>query len=144
MTVIIAADHRGFLLKKELLALTQCGSHDLSWLDVGTDSEARTDYPIFAKKALAEFQKKAGTRMVLLCGTGAGMAICANRVPGVRAAVAWDSIVARRIREEDDANVLVIPSDYVDAGLAREIVCAWISAQFKGGRYAERITMIDS
>ena len=139
----IAADHRGFALKELLKYEVAFGDLEVTWHDVGCFSAERTDYPLFAHKIVQALQRKEISCAVVLCGSGIGMAIAANRFKHVYAGVAWNPDVARAAKEDDNVNVLSIPADYVDSALMREIVQAWLTAQFKGGRYAERLSMVD-
>ncbi|TET34808.1 RpiB/LacA/LacB family sugar-phosphate isomerase [Candidatus Dependentiae bacterium] len=139
MKIAIGADHHG-LVGKEFIKEQIT---DVEWLDVGTLNEERTDYPIFAKKvseALLSGQVQQG---VLLCGTGVGMAIAANRFPKIYAGLAWNEEIARSAKEDDNVNVLVLPADYLSNDQMVTMVKAWRDAQFNEGRYAKRIAMID-
>lgn len=140
--LVIAADHRGFKQKSIILAYL-ARETSITCIDVGTDSDERTDYPLYAHKALALLTEQKVEGALLLCGSGAGMAIVANRLSHVYGAVVWDATVARAVKEEDNCNVLVIPSDFVADDQVCEIVNAWLQATFKGGVYAKRLAMID-
>src|SRR5262245_2422947 len=107
----IGADHAGYALKERLV--TELRRLGYEPLDLGTHSTESTDYPDYAHEVAARVEHHDAERGVLLCGTGLGMAYAANRHPGVRAAVAWTSEVARLAREHNDANVLVLPSRFV-------------------------------
>lgn len=142
--IAIGADHRGFAMKEYLKKECKFFDSTLTWLDVGVYSEERSDYPLFAiKVAQAVLQKNAHVG-VLLCGSGVGMAIAANRFPGIYAGLAWNEDVARQAKEDDKVNVLVLPSDYIDNEKARAMLVAWLGAEFKHKRYAQRIAMIDA
>jgi ribose 5-phosphate isomerase B len=142
--IAIGADHHGFALKESLKEVVAMGDCMVTWIDIGATSEDRSDYPVFAIKAIEEMKFGDADAAVLMCGTGAGMAIAANRYHGIYAALAWNVATARLAKEDDNANVLVLPSDYVSHELAHDMVTAWLLAEFKQGRYAERIKMIDS
>lgn len=144
ITIAIGADHHGFALKKSLKEVGGMGGYSVSWIDVGGYSDERSDYPEFAIKAIEAMKFGDADAAVLICGTGAGMAIAANRYHGIYAALAWDLTTARRAKEDDHANILVLPSDYIHDELAQDMVTAWLLAEFKQGRYAERIKMIDA
>lgn len=144
ITVAIGADHRGFELKESLLQLSTVCDTAVSWLDVGAASGDRSDYPVFAIKAVEAIKAGKAEYAVLMCGTGVGMAVAANRYPDIYAALAWNVEIARLSREDDNANVLVLPSDYVTHNEARDMVCAWLSARFKSGRYQKRIDLINA
>jgi ribose 5-phosphate isomerase B len=141
--LIIAADHRGFKLKQALTRKSRFGEHKVVWIDVGAANDERSDYPLFAKKAMHEMEKTNATGAVLLCGSGVGMAITANRQPGVYAAVVWNTEIARVSKEDDNSNVIALPADYLSLDEAVNIITAWLASMFKGGRYAERLALID-
>lgn len=136
----IAADHRGYTLKNQLIEKL---STTFDLVDVGTHTSERTDYPLYAQKAVALLLQREVTYAILLCGSGTGMAIAANRFNTIYAAVAWDAEIARRAKEEDNCNVLVLPADYLTLAAAEDIVHAWHTAQFKEGRYRNRIALLD-
>lgn len=139
MKISIGADHRGYALKNYLI------EHESSyqWHDVGAFSSERSDYPLFAQDVCSDFLKGRAERGVLICGSGVGMSIAANRHPGIYAAVCWDERSARIAREDDGVNVLVLPADFIDFQQATSVFRSWISATFKGGRYQERLMLID-
>jgi ribose 5-phosphate isomerase B len=143
ITIGIGADHRGFELKQLLRLRPMIGDYEIIWHDVGCFSVERTDYPPFAQQVARMVKNGEVDLGVLFCGTGTGMAIAANRFPGIYAGVAWDPVIARRMREDDKVNILVVPADFIvtEAPLI-DLVEAWLSATFKGGRYAERLTML--
>lgn len=136
----IGTDHRGFLHKEYI----EKHMPHIDWIDVGTDSQERTDYPIFADKVVKLMQEGTVHCGVLICGTGGGMAIAANRHEKIYAVVAWNAEIARRCKEEDNANILVIASDFSSHVDAVNIIDMWLAQEFKGNRYAERIAMIDN
>jgi ribose 5-phosphate isomerase B len=144
MKIIIGSDHRGFAIKQ--LIQEQMRDIDLTpieWIDVGAFDKERSDYPQFAIDVAQRIVQKQAQLGVLLCGSGVGMAIAANRFPGIRAAIAWNEEAAIMGREDDNTTVLVIPSDFVSGEQAILILRAWLRAEFKGGRYQERLDMID-
>lgn len=140
MNIAIGADHRGYALKQEIQKLMP----ELGWHDCGTSSPEITDYPLYAHAVVRAVLTKTATQGVLLCGTGVGMAIAANRHPGIYAALVWNADVAKRAKEEDYANILVMPSDYVTAQQAVTMIKAWLNAESKEGRYKERVIAIDN
>jgi ribose 5-phosphate isomerase B len=146
--IVIATDHRGFALKEYLKTVPTIeyeeNNFSISWVDVGAFSSERSDYPIFAQHAIQKMHQESVDGAILLCGSGNGMAIAANRFKGVFACVAWNPEVARQAKEDDNCNVLVIPADYVTQKEIIFIISFWLQAEFKGGRYAERLTSIDS
>lgn len=139
MKIAIGADHRGFELKQAI----QNELATITWHDCGTHSLERTDYPLYAHAVVKELLTSNAELGVLLCGTGIGMAIAANRHPGIRAALAWSAAIAIRAKEEDYANILVLPADYVTVEQAVTMIKSWLAARNKEGRYKERIMMLD-
>jgi ribose 5-phosphate isomerase B len=139
MKIGIGADHRGFLLKEFIKQHMPA----IEWVDVGTDSQKRTDYPIFADKVVDLMRKHAVDYGILICASGGGMAIAANRHKNIYAVVGWNKEVACQSKQEDNANILVLASDFITHIEVVSVVKEWIAQEFKGGRYAERIAMID-
>lgn len=145
MKIAIGADHRGFEHKEFIKKhVAQVGAQRYTWIDVGAFDEVRSDYPIFADLVAHKVASHEVDRGVLLCGSGIGMAVVANRYPGIYAGVVWNEKIAHMSREHDKVNVLVMPSDFVTPELAVAMVTRWLEAEFLGGRYQERIDMIDS
>lgn len=140
-TIPIGADHAGFEMKAMLADELRALGYQVE--DVGTYSTESTDYPDYAHKVAHEVETGEVKRGVLLCGTGLGMAYAANRHHGVRAAVVWSPEIARLSREHNDANILVLPSRYLDDGTAREILRTWLDTPFAGGRHVRRIAKIE-
>ena len=141
MKISIGSDHRGFALKKEIKLFFS----NINWIDVGTDSaEKRVDYPLYAKKVCDDLLQKKACRGILICGSGVGVSIAANRNKHIYAALCWNQEVACAARNHDLANVLVLPADFVSEDKAIQIVKTWIDSEFLGGRYKERLNMIDA
>jgi len=140
--IAIAADHAGYRLKEKLKPyLVKKG---LAVKDLGTYSTQRCDYPEFAAKlAKAVAQKRYG-RGILICKSGIGSSIVANRFPGVRAALCYNQIAARLSREHNDSNVLVLGSAFVSAGLAKRILSIWLKSAFLSGRHQRRLHKIQN
>ena len=141
MKIALASDHAGFAEKERLKPLLTdlC----LQFEDLGTVSEASVDYPDYARKVAEEVAAGRVDQGVLVCGSGIGMAITANKVPGVRAAVAWSEETARLARQHNDANVLAIGARTTPPDQIPAIVRAWFSSNFEGGRHAERVAKIE-
>lgn len=137
--IAIGADHRGFTQKEHI----KNALSDYEWIDVGADSDARSDYPVFSHAVSHSISSGQATHGVLLCGSGIGMAIAANRHAGVYAGLAWNKEVAALAKEHDNVNVLVLPSDFISPDEAVKMIKAWLSASFRGGHYADRVAMID-
>jgi ribose 5-phosphate isomerase B len=140
MQLVIGCDHAGLDLKRELLAHLKDAGHAVQ--DVGTHDSTSIDYPDYAEKvarAVADGQAQLG---LLVCGSGQGMCMAANKVHGVRAAVCSDTFSAHAVREHNDANVLCLGQRVVGPGLAQEIVDSFLNAEFEGGRHARRVGKI--
>jgi ribose 5-phosphate isomerase B len=139
--IALGADHAGVSLKDQLAAWLQEGGHDVA--DLGTRSGASVDYPDFARAVAERVAAGAAERGILVCGTGQGMAMTANKVPGVRAGVCLDPFSARMIVEHNDAQVLCLGARVVGGGLAETIVAAFLGAKYEGGRHARRVAKIE-
>lgn len=139
-TIAIGCDHAGFELKEHLKGFLERNGHKVE--DCGTYDEQSVDYPDFARKvaeAVASGRVEVG---LLMCGTGMGMTMVANKVRGIRAALCHDSYTARMAREHNDANVLALGGRLLGKGLAEEIVTIFLSTPFAGGRHARRVEKI--
>ena len=132
----IASDHAGFALKSKL-----CDRFE-SLVDLGTNSEESVDYPDFAHKLTNEVLKDAGNLGILICGTGVGMSMAANRVKGIRAGLVTNNEIARLIRQHNNANVLVLPGRFMDEKEAIKSVKTFIETEFEAGRHQARIDKI--
>lgn len=137
----IGADHAGFALKERLVK--ELAAQGFAPLDVGTDSEESTDYPIYAHRVAERVARGESARGVLLCGTGLGMSYTANRYHGVRAAVAWSPEIAHLARSHGNANILVLPARFLDPDAAVAILHEWLRTPFEGGRHARRVARIE-
>jgi RpiB/LacA/LacB family sugar-phosphate isomerase len=138
--VALGADHRGFALKEELKRWLAARGHQV--FDLGPSSADRVDYPDYAFKVADAVARHQADRGILICSTGIGMSIAANKVLGVRAALADSVRLARLSREHNDANVLCLGADFVSAPVARRIVGVWLRTGFAGGRHARRLAKI--
>src|SRR5687767_402704 len=140
MKIAIASDHAGFEEKERLKPmLTEMG---IEFEDLGSVAEESVDYPDYARKVAEEVSHGRVDQGLLVCGSGTGMAIAANKVPGVRAAVAWSEETARLARQHNDANVLAIGARTTPPTDIPKIVRAWFSTEFEGGRHAARVNKI--
>lgn len=142
-SIAIGADHRGYAMKEFLKQQSNVDAIAVTWLDVGAVDDERSDYPKFSIRAIAAMREKNADCAILICGSGIGMAITANRYPGIYAGVVWNTDIARLAKEDDNVNVLIFPSDYVNNDQALGMLKAWLNAKFKEGRYQERLDMID-
>ena len=140
MKVAIGSDHAGIDLKKELVSLLN--EMKIKCIDFGTDSPQSVDYPDFGEKVSKAVSAGNVERGILICGTGIGMSIVANKVPDIRASLCNDLFTAKMSRLHNDANVLVIGGRIVGRDLAKEIVRTWFSTEFEGGRHANRLNKI--
>ena len=140
MRVALASDHAGYAEKERLKdVLADLG---VEFDDLGTVSEESVDYPDYARKVAEQVAQGRVEQGVLVCGSGTGMAITANKVPGVRAAVAWSEEIARLARQHNDANVLAIGARTTPPDEIPKIVRAWFATEFEGGRHAARVDKI--
>lgn len=140
MKIAVASDHRGFEVKKRIVALLQRLGHDV--LDLGAGSAESCDYPDYAFKVAEEVGEGRRDRGILLCGTGLGMAIAANKVKNVRAAPCHDRITAEMSRRHNDANVLCLSAHLLGEELIDQMIRLWLDTPFEGGRHARRLEQI--
>jgi len=139
--IILGSDHARFDLKEKVKrALDRL---HIPCEDVGTHSTESVDYPDYAHLVAEAVEKGRFARGIVVCGTGLGVSMAANRHPGVRAAVAYDEETARLSREHNDANVLALGSRSLDHGLAERILEVWLKTPFAGGRHARRVQKIE-
>lgn len=139
--IIIGSDHAGFTLKNSLFNYLREQGFDIS--DAGTHSEDSCDYPIIAKDVANKIVNGDYDMGILVCGTGIGMSIAANKVKGVRAAVVSDTCSAKLSRQHNNANILCIGSRIVGESLAKDIVDIWLFTDFAGERHQRRVSMIE-
>jgi ribose 5-phosphate isomerase B len=139
--IALACDHGGFELIQEVKKHLEAGG--FTYRDFGTDSPESCDYPEIAARAARAVSGGECSKGILICGTGAGMAIAANKIPGIRAAACYDTFTAEMIRLHNDANVLAIGARVTGAGLALKIVDQFLNTDFEGGRHGRRVEMIN-
>lgn len=140
MKIALGSDHAGLPLKKEII--THLEGKGIQIEDFGTYTESSCDYPEFALKVAEEVAAKNFDFGILVCGTGIGISIAANKVPGIRAAVCGDTFSAHACREHNDANILALGQRVVGLGLALDIVDIFLDTKFEGGRHQTRINKI--
>jgi ribose 5-phosphate isomerase B len=140
MTIVLGSDHRGFHSKERLKAFLIELGHQV--LDCGADSDASSDYPDFAVPACLKVARKKADRAILMCGSGIGMTMTANKVAGIRAALCHDELTAEMSRRHNDANVLCLAADLLGDELIHRMVEVWLSAPFSGGRHARRVRKV--
>jgi len=141
MKIAIGSDHAGFALKQALVAPLNNAGHEV--LDLGTKGPDSVDYPDFAGAVARSVVSGEADRGILICGSGIGMSIAANRFPGIRAALCLDVETARLSRAHNDSNVLVLAGRKTADAEARSIVDTWLASEFEGGRHAQRIQKIE-
>ena len=138
--IALAADHAGYEEKEKLKpTLDELG---IEYTDMGTASTDSVDYPDYARKVAEAVSRGEFEQGLLVCGSGTGMAIAANKVKGVRAAVAWNEDIARLAREHNDANVLSRPARFMSDDDAKKVVKAFFNSNFEGGRHGRRVEKI--
>ena len=138
--IALGSDHGGFALKQEVIKHLE--ARGLEYKDYGTYSDASCDYPVYGKAvahAVADGECEKG---IIICGTGIGISITANKVPGVRAALCWDVEIARLAREHNNANVLVMPARFTSPEYAISMLEVFLNTEFAGGRHQHRIDKI--
>jgi ribose 5-phosphate isomerase B len=140
MRIIIGSDHGGYRLKEALKEVMEKRGIEIE--DIGCDCEESVDYPDYALPVAQRVAAGEFDRGVLICGTGLGMAMAANKISGIRCAVVSDEFSARMSREHNDANVLALGERVVGPGLAETIVTAWLETDFAGGRHQRRVDKI--
>jgi ribose 5-phosphate isomerase B len=140
MKVAVGSDHRGFDAKQLIKAIVSQMGHEC--IDVGTDNATPVDYPDLAYVAARTVSDHLADRAILICATGLGMNIAANKVRGIRAALCHDELSARISRDHNDTNVLCLSGDQIGEVLLRKIVEAWMSTEFSGGRHQRRVNKI--
>jgi len=143
MRIAVGADHEGYLLRREVMV--ELGRLGHRALDMGTDGPDPVDYPDYARAVAEAIIKGKADRGILICGSGAGASVAANKFPGIRAAVVHDTFTAHQCVEHDDVNVLCLGAQIVGEWLALEIVRAWASAQFSGEeRHRQRLHKVQA
>ena len=142
MNIIIGCDHGGFALKNEIIAHLKAQGHSVE--DVGTHSEASCDYPDYAHAAAAKIAEGSFERGILVCGTGIGMSLAANKHKGVRAAAVSEHFSCKYTRLHNDSNILCLGARVVGPGTALELVDIFLTTEFEGGRHSGRIAKIEN
>ncbi len=140
--IALASDHGGYRLKEEIKKILEDGGYEVR--DLGTGDEESVDYPDYGHQAARAVARGECQLGILICGTGIGMSITANKVRGIRAALCHDSFSARMSREHNDASILCLGQRVVGTGLALEIVRVWLESSFSGGRHSRRVQKIEN
>ncbi len=141
MLIAIGSDHAGLEMKTEIISVLKELGHE--YVDYGTDTPESVDYPDFGEKVALAVSKKKVDRGILICGTGIGMSIVANKFPNIRASLCNELFSAKMSRLHNDANILVLGGRIIGKDLAKEIVKTWITTPFEEGRHLNRIKKIN-
>ena len=141
MKIAIGSDHAGFKYKEEIKNYLISKGYEV--IDKGTYSEESTDYPIYARAVAEEVSQKNVDKGIVICGTGIGVSITANKVPGVRAALCTNEFMARLARQHNDANVIAVGARVIGLEHAIAIIETFLKTQFEGGRHERRVHLID-
>ncbi len=141
MKIYIATDHAAFCIKEDVKKILNSLGYEV--IDLGPQSDKRVDYPDYAHKLCKEVLKNPKSQGVLICGTGIGMSITANKHPGIRAALCHDAYTAQMAREHNEANVLCFGQRVVGLGTIESICTLWAKSSFEGGRHALRVEKIE-
>lgn len=140
MKIAVASDHRGYHLKEKVIALLKSKGHEI--VDEGPSTDESVDYPDFAALVASKVSEGEVDRGILICGTGLGMAIAANKFPRVRAAACVDEVTAELSRRHNDLNVLCLSGDLLSSRSTERLVEIWMEAEFEGGRHQRRLDKI--
>ncbi len=140
MKIAVGSDHRGFEAKEQIKGIVNQLGHEC--IDFGTSNNNPVDYPDVAYLAASAVSKKQADMAILICGTGIGMCIAANKIKGIRAALCHDELTAQISRHHNDANVLCVSGDMTGEVLLRRMVEVWLSTEFSGGRHKRRVKKI--
>ena len=140
MRIAIGNDHRGFRVKERIANYLHEHGHDV--IDCGAHGEESVDYPLYAAEVARTVARGKAERGILICGTGLGMAMAANKVPGINATPAHDDVTAELSRTHNDSNVLCLSADLLGERLIEHIVGIWLKTKFQGGRHGRRIALL--
>jgi len=140
MRIALGSDHRGYHVKERLKAFLAGLGHEV--IDCGADSDASSDYPDFAIPACLKVACQEADRSILMCGSGIGMTMVANKVAGIRAALCHDELTAEMSRRHNDANILCLAADLLSDDLIRRMVEVWLVTPFEAGRHARRVEKV--
>ena len=142
MRIAIGSDHRGYHLKEKLTGILRSKGHEVS--DEGTSLTESVDYPDFAELVAQKVSTGTSDRGILICGTGIGMAIAANKYPGIRAAPITDEVTAEMSRRHNDLNVLCLSADMLSPRIVERMVEIWVDTEFEAGRHQRRVEKISA
>ncbi len=141
MHISIGSDHRGVHVKSKIIACLEKAGH--SFCDHGTHDDSSVDYPDFASRVCKDVASRQSDRGILICGTGIGMAIAANKYRGIRAANCYDEVTAEISRRHNNVNVLCLPGDFWGNRPVSDLITIWLTTEFDGGRHQRRLEMIE-
>ena len=139
MKIAIASDHAGYELKRQLKEFFV----KISFIDVGTFSKESVDYPDYAHKAIEQYNQGNCEKVILICGSGNGIQMTANKYKNIRCGLCWDPEIAQLARSHNNVNVIAMPARYISFNTAKEIVLAFLETPFEGGRHQKRIDKIN-
>ena len=139
MKIAIASDHAGYELKRQLKEFFI----KISFIDVGTFSEESVDYPDYAHKAIEQYNQGNCEKVILICGSGNGIQMTANKYKNIRCGLCWDPEIAQLARSHNNVNVIAMPARYISFNTAKEIVQTFLETPFEGGRHQKRIDKIN-
>lgn len=139
--IALGSDHGGYALKEEIKKYLD--EKQIPYKDFGTYSEERTDYPVYAKEVSKSIQNGECDSGILICKTGFGMTMVANKFKGIRCAPCFDEAMAKQAKEHSNINILALPAEYVNITKAVPIIRIWLASEFLKGRYSERLQMIE-
>ena len=142
MKISLGSDHRGVQIKARLLQMLDAKGFNVA--DEGTNSDEAVDYPDFATQVAKKVSRGDADRGILICGTGIGMAIAANKFSGVRAAPCYDEVMVEMSRRHNNVNVLCLPGDLIGERPVDDLVLMWLQTEFDGGRHENRVQKIDA
>jgi ribose 5-phosphate isomerase B len=140
--VYVGSDHAGFILKIQLLKKLGTEFTEVEFKDLGCDSESSVNYPDYAEKVARQVAAEKNGRGILICGSGLGMCIAANKIPGIRATSSWDVRSAHLSREHNDSNIICLGARLLTEEVALESVREWLKTPFAGGRHLQRVELI--
>ena len=142
MKICVGSDHRGFRIKSKLIAGAESLGHDVQ--DMGAFTEQSVDYPDFASQVCQAVSSGNADRGILVCGTGMGMTIAANKFTGIRAANCYDEVMAEMCRRQLDVNVLCLPGDLIGDRPVNDLLSVWLSTEFEEGRHTRRVEKVNA
>ena len=142
MKIAFGCDHRGYILKDAILAHLRENGHEV--VDMGTDSTERVDYPVYGEKVARAVASGECDKGIVICTTGIGISMSANKVKGIRCALCTDSLQAEMTRRHNDANMMALGAGITGGNLAKRMVEIFLNTEFEGGRHARRVALLDA